>query len=138
MTIGPSGKNGVHGGGRFRCVLFATDFNAVSKVAAPYAVSLARENQARLVLLHVLPAPKPGKRCMSPIPSFDYDLLYYERVVRSVANNTRQDGEEFLRIAAEIPIETRIQTFSLQEANRGLNALKNDAIPGAAVLEIAP
>lgn len=74
---------------------------------------------------------------MSPIPSFDYDLLYQERVVRSVANNTRQDGEDFLRIAAEIPIETRVQPFSLPEANRALNALKNDAIPGAAVLRIA-
>src|SRR5207245_3340495 len=41
---------------------------------------------------------------MSPIPSFPYDLLYQERVIRSVANNTRQDGEDFLRIAAEIPI----------------------------------
>jgi propanol-preferring alcohol dehydrogenase len=67
---------------------------------------------------------------MSPIPSFDYDLLYQERVVRSVANNTRQDGEEFLRIAAEIPIETHVQLFPLAEANRALNALKNDAIWG--------
>jgi propanol-preferring alcohol dehydrogenase len=74
---------------------------------------------------------------MSPIPSFDYDLLYQERVVRSVANNTRQDGEDFLRIAAEIPIKSRVQLFSLQEANRALNALKNDAIQGAAVLQIA-
>jgi alcohol dehydrogenase, propanol-preferring len=74
---------------------------------------------------------------MSPIPSFDYDLLYQERVVRSVANNTRQDGEDFLRIAAEIPIQSRVQLFTLQEANRALNALKNDAIQGAAVLRIA-
>src|SRR4029077_10617399 len=55
---------------------------------------------------------------MSPIPSFDYDLLYQERIMRSVANNTRQDGEDFLRIAAEIPIQTRVQMFPLQEANR--------------------
>jgi alcohol dehydrogenase, propanol-preferring len=73
---------------------------------------------------------------MSPIPSFDYDLLYHERVIRSVANNTRQDGEDFLRVAAEIPIRTHVQLFSLREANRALNALKNDAIPGAAVLKI--
>jgi propanol-preferring alcohol dehydrogenase len=73
---------------------------------------------------------------MSPIPSFDYDLLYQERVIRSVANNTRQDGEDFLRIAAEIPIRTHVQLFPLREANRALNALKNDAIPGAAVLKI--
>jgi propanol-preferring alcohol dehydrogenase len=73
---------------------------------------------------------------MSPIPSFNYDLLYQERVIRSVANNTRQDGEDFLRIAAEIPIRTHVEIFPLAEANRALNALKNDAIPGAAVLRI--
>src|SRR5438128_5035415 len=73
---------------------------------------------------------------MSPIPSFSYDLLYQERMIRSVANNTRKDGEDFLRVAAEIPIRTRIQIFPLSEANRVLNALKNDAIPGAAVLRI--
>ena len=73
---------------------------------------------------------------MSPIPSFSYDLLYQERVIRSVANNTRRDGEDFLRVAAEIPIRTHVQIFPLAEANRALNALKNDAIPGAAVLRI--
>ncbi len=73
---------------------------------------------------------------MSPIPSLDYDLLYQERVVRSVANNTRRDGEEFLRTAAEIPIRTHVEVFPLREANRALNSLKNDAIPGAAVLRI--
>jgi propanol-preferring alcohol dehydrogenase len=73
---------------------------------------------------------------MSPIPSFSYDLLYQERVIRSVANNTRQDGQDFLRVAAEIPIRTHVQIFPLAEANRALNALKNDAIPGAAVLRI--
>lgn len=73
---------------------------------------------------------------MSPIPSLDYNLLYQERVIRSVANNTRQDGQDFLRVAAEIPIQTRIQLFPLHEANRALNALKNDAIQGAAVLAI--
>jgi propanol-preferring alcohol dehydrogenase len=74
---------------------------------------------------------------MSAIPSFPYELLYQERMIRSVANNTRQDGEDFLKIAAEIPIRTHVQIFPLQEANRALNALKNDAIPGAAVLRIA-
>ena len=73
---------------------------------------------------------------MSPIPSFSYDLLYQERMIRSVANNTRKDGEDFLRVASEIPIRTRIQIFPLSEANRVLNALKNDAITGAAVLRI--
>ena len=74
---------------------------------------------------------------MSPIPSFNYDLLYQERMIRSVANNTRQDGEDFLRIAAEIPIRMHVQMFALREANRALNALKNDAIPGAAVLRVS-
>src|SRR6202007_503119 len=75
---------------------------------------------------------------MSPIPSFDYGLLYQERMIRSVANNTRQDGEDFLRVAAEIPIRTHTQLFPLREAHRALNALKNDAIEGAAVLRVEP
>jgi len=73
---------------------------------------------------------------MSPIPPLDYNWLYQERVMRSVANNTRQDGEDFLCIAAEIPIHTRVQVFSLQDANRALNQLKNDAIEGEAVLVV--
>jgi propanol-preferring alcohol dehydrogenase len=73
---------------------------------------------------------------MTPIPSFGYDLLYQERMIRSVANNTRQDGEDFLRVAAEIPIRTHTQLFPLRDANRALNALKNDAIEGAAVLKV--
>jgi alcohol dehydrogenase, propanol-preferring len=73
---------------------------------------------------------------MSAIPSFSYDLLYQERMIRSVANNTRRDGEEFLALAAEIPVRTRVQVYPLREANRALNALKNDAISGAAVLRV--
>ena len=73
---------------------------------------------------------------MSQIPPLDYGLLYQERVIRSVANNTRQDGEDFLRVAAEIPVRTRVQIFPLSEANQALNSLKNDAIPGAAVLQV--
>jgi propanol-preferring alcohol dehydrogenase len=73
---------------------------------------------------------------MSPIPQIDYDLLYWERSIRSVANNTRKDGEDFLELAARIPIHAHFQTFPLAEANVALNALKNDAIRGAAVLMI--
>ena len=73
---------------------------------------------------------------MSPIPSFSYDLLYQERVVRSVANNTRKDGEDFLQIAAKIPICSHVQIFPLAEANRALNSLKSDAIEGAAVIRV--
>src|SRR5262249_44398307 len=73
---------------------------------------------------------------MSTIPALEYGLLYQERVIRSVANSTRQDGHDFLKIAAEIPIRTEIEVFPLAEANRALNALKNDAIRGAAVLQV--
>jgi len=72
---------------------------------------------------------------MSPIPEFNYDLLWEERVIRSVANNTRRDGKDFLRLAAEIPIRTQVNLFPLREANRALNDLKADRINGAAVLD---
>jgi propanol-preferring alcohol dehydrogenase len=74
---------------------------------------------------------------MSPIPSIPYDLLYYERTIRSVANNTRRDGRDFFEVAAEIPIRTQVQVFPLREANAALHALKYDAIRGAAVLQTA-
>jgi propanol-preferring alcohol dehydrogenase len=74
---------------------------------------------------------------MSPIPQFDYQLIYGERVVRSVANNTREDGHEFLREAAAIPVRTSVQEFALDDANDALIALKNDAVKGAAVLRIS-
>jgi alcohol dehydrogenase, propanol-preferring len=74
---------------------------------------------------------------MSPIPTFDYSLIYGERVIRSVANNTRRDGEDFLREAAQIPIRTHTQLFSFAQANEALVALKNDAIRGAGVLQVA-
>ena len=71
---------------------------------------------------------------MSPIPSFDYSLIYGERVVRSVANNTREDGREFLLEAAHIPVHAHTQSFSFEQANEALIALKNDSIRGAGVL----
>lgn len=74
---------------------------------------------------------------MSEIPAFDYALLYGERVVRSVANNTRADGHEFLAEAARVPVQTHTETFSLAEANDALIALKHDAIRGAGVLRLA-
>lgn len=73
---------------------------------------------------------------MSPIPSFSYDILYGERQIRSVMNNTRQDGLEFLEQAAKIGVQTHIQIFSLEEANDALYALKYDRIRGAGVLVI--
>ena len=71
---------------------------------------------------------------MTPIPTFDYQLIYGERVVRSVANNTREDGREFLVEAARIPVHTQVQIFPFEHANDALIALKNDAIRGAGVL----
>src|SRR5437763_7508923 len=73
---------------------------------------------------------------MSPIPSFSYDLLYWERKILSVANNTRQDGTDFLQVAAEIPVQTEVQSFPLQQANEALQALKHDGIRGAGVLVV--
>ena len=74
---------------------------------------------------------------MSTIPSFDYALIYGERVLRSVANNTRADGREFLAEAASIPVRTHVQTFAFTEANEALGALKKDAIRGAGVLMLS-
>ena len=71
---------------------------------------------------------------MSPIPSFDYSVIYGERVVRSVANNTRDDGREFLLEAASVPVRTHTQIFSFDQANDALIALKNDSIRGAGVV----
>ena len=73
---------------------------------------------------------------MSSIPQMDYKLIYGERTVRSVANSTREDAEELLRLAAEIPIRTDVETFPLGEANRVLQRLKRAEIRGTAVLEV--
>jgi len=73
---------------------------------------------------------------MTPIPSFDYSLIYGERSIRSVANNTRADGREFLLEAARIPVRTHVQTFAFEEVNEALIALKHDAIRGAGVVTL--
>ncbi len=73
---------------------------------------------------------------MSQIPAMNYDLLYQERVMRTVANSTRQDAREFLELAAEVPVETEIQTFVLEDANSALQLLKEGKINGAGVLKI--
>jgi alcohol dehydrogenase, propanol-preferring len=71
---------------------------------------------------------------MSPIPQFEYELLWGERVLRSVANLTRADGREFLALAAEHEIRTEVQTFSLEQANEALRAHKAGTLGGTAVL----
>jgi propanol-preferring alcohol dehydrogenase len=74
---------------------------------------------------------------MTPIPQMDYlKHLYYEKTIRSVTASTRKDGEELLRLAAEIPIRTKTTPFPLKEANRALQLLKNGKINGAGVLVI--
>ncbi len=73
---------------------------------------------------------------MSDIPAFPYRLLWGERVIRSVANLTRRDAEEFLAIAPQVPVKTEVQTFPLAEANEALCHLRSGAIHGAAVLLI--
>ncbi len=73
---------------------------------------------------------------MSPIPSFEYALIYGERVVRSVTNNTREDGREFLKEAVRIPVRTHVETFTFKQSNDALIALKHDAIKGAGVLAV--
>ncbi len=73
---------------------------------------------------------------MSDIPSFPYSLLWEERVLRSVANLTRQDGEEFLKVAPQVPVKTEVQLFPLEEANQALERLRKGQLQGAAVLQI--
>jgi alcohol dehydrogenase, propanol-preferring len=75
---------------------------------------------------------------LSPIPSLDYERhLFYEKELRSVTANTRRDGEEFLKVAGEIPIRTHTVAMALDEANLALQKLKHDELQGAAVLRIA-
>jgi len=90
----------------------------------PYALR-ALDRDGRLVL---------GGIHMSPIPEFPYQEIYWERVIRSVANNTRADGREFLAEAVQANIRTHTRVFPLADANDALLALKQDAIKGAGVL----
>jgi propanol-preferring alcohol dehydrogenase len=73
---------------------------------------------------------------MSDIPSFPYELLWEERVVRSVANLTRRDGEEFLALAPRVPVRTEVEVFPLEQANDALEALRRGRIRGGAVLRV--
>ena len=73
---------------------------------------------------------------MSDIPSFPYEILWGERIVRSVANLTRRDGEEFLALAPRVPVHTEVVSFPLEEANEALRALRAGEIQGAAVLVV--
>jgi propanol-preferring alcohol dehydrogenase len=73
---------------------------------------------------------------MSDIPSFSYDLLWGERTVCSVANLTRKDADEFMKVAPRVPVRITTQRFALEQANEALNKLRSGAVEGAAVLAI--
>jgi propanol-preferring alcohol dehydrogenase len=73
---------------------------------------------------------------MTDIPSFPYHLLWEERSIRSVANLTRQDGEEFLQIAPQVPVRTEVTSYPLEDANQALDDLRSGKLDGAAVLTI--
>jgi propanol-preferring alcohol dehydrogenase len=74
---------------------------------------------------------------MSDIPSFPYEQLWGERVLGSVANLTRQDGEEFISLAPKVPVHTEVSVYPLEEANQALDDLRAGRFRGAAVLEVA-
>jgi propanol-preferring alcohol dehydrogenase len=71
---------------------------------------------------------------MSDIPSFPYELLWGERVLRSVANLTRADGEQFLALAPRVPVKTRVETHPLERAGEALERMRAGEIRGAAVV----
>ena len=73
---------------------------------------------------------------MSDIPSFPYELLWGERVVRSVANLTRADGEEFMALAPRVPVRARVHEYPLADANHALSELRGGRVRGAAVLRV--
>ncbi len=73
---------------------------------------------------------------MSDIPSFPYELLWGERVVRSVANLTRRDGEEFLALAPQVPVRTQVTSFALEDANDAIEHVRRGEVRGSAVLVI--
>ncbi len=75
---------------------------------------------------------------MSDIPSFPYEILWGERMVGSVANLTRADGEEFLELARQVPVRTEVSALSLEGANEALDSIRDGSLRGAAVLAVGP
>lgn len=73
---------------------------------------------------------------MSDVPSFPYAQLWGERSLSSVANLTRQDGEEFLALAPQVPVETRVEVHSLEDANQAIDLIRDGSLEGAAVLKL--
>jgi propanol-preferring alcohol dehydrogenase len=73
---------------------------------------------------------------MSDIPSFPYDLLWGERVVRSVANLTRDDGHRFIDVAPRVPVRTEVAAFPLEQANEAIDSVRDGRIRGSAVIQL--
>ena len=73
---------------------------------------------------------------MTDIPAFPYELLWEERVLRSVANLTRRDGEEFLALAPQVPVRTVVEAFALKRANDALESMRSGRLRGSAVLDV--
>jgi len=71
---------------------------------------------------------------MSPIPEFPFNLIWEERTPRSVANATYQDGVDFLKLAAEVPVRARVERYPMEHANEALRDMKESNIDGAGVL----
>ena len=96
------------------------------------------------IVPHALRAVRPGGTValnaiyMTDIPSLPYSLLYGERTLRSVANVTRQDAAEFMKVAGEIPLRTHTVLYPFERANQALRDVKRSAVKGAAVLVVAP
>jgi propanol-preferring alcohol dehydrogenase len=74
---------------------------------------------------------------MTDIPAFEYELLWGERILRSVANLTRRDGEEFLALAPQVPVRTVVEVFPLEQANEALESMRSGRLRGSAVLDVA-
>ena len=74
---------------------------------------------------------------MSDIPSFPYEILWGERALRSVANLTRADGEEFMALAPRVPVRAQVQEYALADANHALSDLRGGRVRGAAVLRVS-
>jgi propanol-preferring alcohol dehydrogenase len=105
----------------------AVTFAPAGEVARAALSRLERGGTAAINAIH-----------MTAIPEIPYEELYGERTLRSVMNYTRRDAEEFLELAATIPVRARVETFPLEEANAALGKIKRGEIEGAAVLEIGP
>ena len=75
---------------------------------------------------------------MSDIPTFPYELLWGERILRSVANLTRRDGEEFMTLAPQVPVHTNVTAFRLAEVQDALDALRVGSVQGAVAIQVTP